>query len=83
MKTQSIHHTKIVPAFLIALAFSCLVFSAAAQTGNPSIVGLWRVHYFENGAQVIDPGYGAVQTSRLSPFTALGVAARRFKQAAA
>jgi len=52
MKTQSIHHTKIVPAFLIALAFSCLVFSAAAQTGNPSIVGLWRVHYFENGAQV-------------------------------
>jgi hypothetical protein len=52
MKTQLIHHTKIVPAFLIALAFSCLVFSAAAQTGNPSIVGLWRVHYFENGAQV-------------------------------
>src|SRR6266480_5901957 len=52
MKTQSIHHTKIVPAFLIALAFSCLVFSAAAQTGNPSIVGLWRVHYFENGAPV-------------------------------
>jgi hypothetical protein len=47
-----IHHTKIVPAFLIALALSCLVFSAAAQTGNPSIVGLWRVHYFENGAQV-------------------------------
>jgi hypothetical protein len=52
MKTQSIHHTKIVPAFLVALAISCLVFSAAAQTGNPSIVGLWRVHYFENGTQV-------------------------------
>ena len=51
MKT-CIHHTKIVPAFLIALALSCLVFSAVAQTGNPSIVGLWRVHYFENGAQV-------------------------------
>jgi hypothetical protein len=52
MKSQFIHHTKIVPAFLIALALSCLVFSAAAQTGNPSIVGLWRVHYFENGVQV-------------------------------
>ena len=52
MKTQPIHHTKIVPAFVIALALSCLVFSASAQTGNPSIVGLWRVHYFENGAQV-------------------------------
>jgi hypothetical protein len=52
MKSQFIHHTKIVPALLIALALSCLVFSAAAQTGNPSIVGLWRVHYFENGVQV-------------------------------
>ena len=52
MKNQNVRHTKIVPAILIALALSCLVFSAAAQTGNPSIVGLWRVHYFENGAQV-------------------------------
>ena len=52
MTTQSIHHKKIITAFLSTLALSFLVFSAPAQTGNPSIVGLWRVHYFENGAQV-------------------------------
>jgi hypothetical protein len=52
MKTKSNYHTKTAPAFLMALALSCLVFSAQAQTGNPSIVGLWRVHFIlDNGTE--------------------------------
>jgi hypothetical protein len=51
MKTQSIHYRRIAPTLLIALALGCLTLSAAAQTGNPSIVGLWRVHYLSGGVE--------------------------------
>ena len=42
---NNIRYSRIIPAIVMALALGCLALPAAAQTGNPSIVGLWRVHY--------------------------------------
>ena len=52
MKKHIIHHRKTIPALLLALALGCLAVSATAQTGNPSIVGLWRVHYFAGTVEI-------------------------------
>ena len=45
MKIHNICLRAIIPAILITLSLGCFASSAAAQTGNPSIVGLWRVFY--------------------------------------
>lgn len=51
MNKRNTHYRKIIPAVIVALALGCLTLSATAQTGNPSIVGLWRVHYFAGGVE--------------------------------
>jgi hypothetical protein len=52
MKNRNVSYRRIIPGLLIALGLSCLAFPAAAQTGNPSIVGLWRVHYFAGTVEI-------------------------------
>jgi hypothetical protein len=43
-------HRTIIPAVLIALGLCCVV--PAARAGDPSIVGLWRVHvFFDDGTE--------------------------------
>ena len=51
MKNQNIRYSRMIRAILIAFALGCLTLPAVAQTGNPSIVGLWRVHYFSGGVE--------------------------------
>ena len=53
MKNRNVHDRRIIPALLIALGLGCLSLSPAVQAGgDPSIVGLWRVHYFAGGVEV-------------------------------
>lgn len=52
MKNQNISYRKIIPALLIALVLGCLSLSPVAQAGDPSIVGLWRVHYFSGTTEI-------------------------------
>jgi hypothetical protein len=49
---NNIRHKRIIPAFIIALGLACLLLSPAARAGGPSIVGLWRVHYFSGTVEI-------------------------------
>lgn len=54
MKNRNISYPKSVPAVLIALVFSCFSLSQTAKADNNndrSIVGLWKVHYFEGSSE--------------------------------
>ena len=52
MKNQNIRYRRIIPAIVLVLGISCFALPRAAQASGPSIVGLWRVHYFSGGAEV-------------------------------
>jgi hypothetical protein len=53
MKNRNIHDRRIIPALLIALGFGCLSLSPAVRgDGDPSILGLWRVHYFVGAVEI-------------------------------
>lgn len=50
MKNKNIRYRTIIPAVIIALGLCCVV--PAARAGDPSIVGLWRVHFvLANGTE--------------------------------
>jgi hypothetical protein len=52
MKNQNISYRKTIPALLLALGLGCLALPRTAQAGDPSIVGLWRVHYFSGTVEI-------------------------------
>lgn len=53
MKNRNIYNRRTIPTLLIALILGCFPLSPAAQADNErSIVGLWRVHYFEGGQEI-------------------------------
>src|SRR2546430_5872186 len=51
MKSRNVHDRTVIQAVLIGLGLLCLSLSPtmAQAGGDPSIVGLWRVHYFAGG----------------------------------
>ena len=51
MKNCKIHCRSVIPALLITLVLGCFSLSPVmrADSENHSIVGLWRVQYFEGG----------------------------------
>jgi hypothetical protein len=55
MKNRNIRYTRAIPGLLIALVLLCFGLSSATQAaGRPSIVGLWNVHYFQDGTELFE-----------------------------
>jgi len=87
MKNQNIHHRKTVPALLIALGLGFVSLSPAmrADSENHSIVGLWRVHYFEGGVEIFqsfDQWHSDGQEFEVADLAPGAVCQRTFRQTA-
>ncbi len=55
MNKQANYHGKLLPALAIALVLACLGLAPATRAaGNPSIVGLWNVHYFQGSTPLFE-----------------------------